>query len=92
MRFLSRGHRATAGPANIHRYGTMADGSRNTIHASGALSIEVDDLGRPTAVWFRCLNLPFHTWHRGVGEAVHINPGAIRILNIEYQDKEDTTR
>jgi len=68
----------------------MADGTRNTIHDSGVLSIEVDDLGKPVAVWFRCLNLPFHTW-RVPGEPAHINPGDMRILNIEYEDKEDTT-
>lgn len=91
MRFFSRGHRPDAGPSDIHRYGTLADGTRNTIHASGALSVEVDDLGRPTAVWFRCLTLPFHTWSRP-GPALHANPGDMRILNIEYQDKEDTIR
>ena len=85
MRFLSRGHRAQAENSNIHRYGTLADGSRNTIHATTELSIEVDNLGRPTAVWFRCLNLPFHVWHHG-RDAQSINPEGMKILNIEYEE------
>lgn len=85
MRFLPRGHRAQAVSDTTHRYGSLPDGSRNTIHATTELSIEVDDLGRPTAVWFRCLNLPFHVWHRGTGRAEHINPEGMKILNIEYE-------
>lgn len=85
MRFFSRGHRAAATTADMHRYGTV-DGEQRTIHASGLLDIEVDDDGKPTAVWFRCLNLPFHVWHRGTGEAVTINPVGMEILNIEYKE------
>lgn len=66
------------------RYGTLVNGERNTIHASEVLDIEVDDDGHPTAVWFRCLNLPFTVWRRDFGSPVHINPGDMRILNIEF--------
>ena len=85
MRIFSRGHRPDAGPADIHRYGTQADGSRNTIHASAVLNVEVDDDGRPTAVWFRCLNLPFTVWRRNADEPALINPSDMEILNIEYR-------
>jgi len=77
--------------SGIHRYGSFPDGTRNTIHNSHVLSIEVDDDGKPTAVWFRCLNLPFHTWRRDSDEPVRINPGGMHILNIEYEEKENTT-
>lgn len=86
MRFFSRGHRPDAGADSVHRYGTLPDGTRNTIHASGHLDIEVDALGRPTAVWFRCLNLPFEVFHRPL--VVQENPGDMTILNIEYERKE----
>lgn len=86
MRIFSRGRQLIPlKPVTPHRYGSFPDGSRNTIHDSGDLSIEVDDDGRPTAVWFRCLNLPFHVWHRGGGEPVHFNPEDMTILNIEYE-------
>lgn len=85
MRFFSRGHRATAPAANVHRYGTV-DGEQRTIHASSIIDIEVDELGRPTAVWFRCLNLPFQVWQRESGPAEHINPEDMQILNIEYRE------
>lgn len=71
--------------SDSHRYGTSKDGTRNTIHVSGALNVEVDDDGRPTAVWFRCLNLPFTVWHRDDGDPARINPENMTILNIEYK-------
>jgi hypothetical protein len=86
MRFFFRAHRATTTSPDTHRYGTEADGSRNTIHAGGKLDIEVDDDGRPVAVWFRCLNLPFSVWLRASGEPAHINPAGMEILNIEYTE------
>lgn len=86
MRFISRGHRASAPAADVHRYGSEADGSRNTIHGSTRLDIEVDELGRPVAVWFRCLNLPFRVWYLESGPAEHINPENMQLLNIEYKE------
>lgn len=85
MRFFSRGHRPDAPADSVHRYGTLPDGSRNTIHESRHLDIEVDDLGRPTAVWFRCLNLPFEVFSRP--DVVRENLGDMQILNIEYDRK-----
>ena len=85
MRFLSRGHDAHASAENVHRYGSQADGTRNTIHASSAFNIEVDDEGRPTALWFRCLNLPFTVWRRADGEALEFNPQDMEVLNVEYR-------
>lgn len=65
-------------------YGTADDGSRNTIHASEMLNIEVDDDGHPTAVWFRCLTLPFNVWRRESGDPAHCNPN-IRVMSIDYE-------
>ena len=86
MRFFSRGHRATAGHEGIHRYGTV-DGEQRTIHASSHLDIEVNELGEVTAVWFRCLNLPFRVFNRD--STVWINPEGMHILNIEYEEAID---
>jgi hypothetical protein len=85
MRIFSRGHRPDAGADSVHRYGTLADGSRNTIHASGHLDIEVNELGEVTAVWFRCLNLPFRVFSRE--STSWINPEDMTILNVEYDRK-----
>lgn len=85
MRFFSRGHRPDTPADTVHRYGTLADGSRNTIHASGLLDIEVNELGEVTAVWFRCLNLPFRVFHRE--STSWINPEDMTILNVEYDSK-----
>jgi hypothetical protein len=71
--------------SDLHTYGSLANGSRNTIHDTERVDIEVDSLGRPVAVWFRCLNLPFTVWHRGPGEAIPCNPADMAILNIEYR-------
>lgn len=84
MRFFSRGHRPDSSTA--HRYGTIPGVGRNTIHVSGHLDIEVDLVGRPTAVWFRCLNLPFEVFSRP--DVVRVNPDDMDILNIEYDKKE----
>lgn len=86
MRFFSRGHRATAPASDIHRYGTDADGSRNTIHDTARIDIEVDAEGHPIALWFRCLNLPYRTWHRDSELAQNINPHDMEILSIEYRE------
>ena len=75
-------------PRSLVRYGSMEDGSRNTIHASGELNIEVDDDGHPVAVWFRCLNLPFTVWRRDIGQPCYFNPDDMLILNIEYKRKD----
>ncbi len=40
------------------RYGNRPDGTRNTIHATEHLDIEVRK-GKVVAVWFRCMELPF---------------------------------
>ena len=72
-----------------YRYGTVEDGSRNTIHASTELNIEVDDDGRPAAVWFRCLTLPFTVWRRDNGEPVYVNPDDMKIQLIEYEDSSE---
>ena len=85
MRFRSRGHKPPENDGRVHRYGTV-DGVQKSIHAGTRVDIEVDELGQPTAVWFRCLNLPFHVWHRRPGEAQHINPEGMSILNIEYEE------
>jgi hypothetical protein len=86
IRFLSRGHDAHAGSENVHRYGTLADGSRNTIHASTKLDVEVNEQGEVTAVWFRCLNLPFRVFGRE--NTAWINPEDMTILNIEYERRD----
>ena len=84
MRFFSRGHRAQADQSDIHRYGTLPDGTRNTIHASSQLDVEVNEIGEVTAVWFRCLNLPFRVFSRE--NTSWINPEGMTILNIEYEE------
>ncbi len=34
-------------------------GDDNTIHSTGTIDVGVDENGKVTEVWFRCMNLPF---------------------------------
>lgn len=70
-----------AGYDGNHYYG---DGG--TIHGTHHLDIEVDpDTGEVTAVWFRCLNLPFRVYSRT--DTVRVNPDT-EIHGIEYRLEE----
>lgn len=54
MSVTSKVQRKIAEMTGAQRYGD--DG---TIHRTGSISVEVDDLGNVVAVWFRCMALPF---------------------------------
>jgi len=58
-------------------------GDGGTIHGTSQLDIEVNELGEVTAVWFRCLNLPFRVFNRE--NPAWINPD-IEIRGIEYRE------
>jgi hypothetical protein len=60
--------------------GEMAQ--RGTIHGSGTIDIEVDpDTKEVTAVWFRCLNLPYRVFmHKATAV---IQPGTF-VTAVEY--------
>ena len=61
-------------------------GDGGTIHGSTELNVEIDGkTGEVTAVWFRCLNLPFKVWSRG-SDPARINPEGMQIRGIEYRD------
>jgi hypothetical protein len=66
------------------RYGDNPDGTRNTIHGSGTIDIQVDDQGKILRVWFRCLSLPFRL--DTVTDHEVYNPEHVRIMNIETDD------
>jgi hypothetical protein len=73
-------HSLAAGDGNRY-YG---DGG--TIHGTGELDVEVDSqTGEVTAVWFRCLNLPFKIFSRP-GPAAMVNPET-EIHGIEYRER-----
>jgi hypothetical protein len=60
-------------------------GDGGTIHGTGYLDIEIDPAtGEVTAVWFRCLNLPFRTFSRD--EPAVVNPD-IGIRGVEYRER-----
>jgi hypothetical protein len=63
-----------------HRYGMQG-----TIHQTGTIDIQQDEGGNVTAVWFRCLNLPFTCSAAESGTT--INPVRdIAIEEITYAD------
>ena len=60
-------------------------GGQGTIHRTTHIDVEVDPETRQvTAVWFRCLNLPFQVFERP--STAHINPKGIAIEEITYVD------
>jgi hypothetical protein len=60
--------RKLASKSGNHFYG---DGG--TVHGSLKLDVEIDaETGEVTAVWYRCLNLPFQMFSRE--NPCHINP------------------
>ena len=64
-------------------------GDGGTIHGTGHLDVEVDPkTGEVTAVWFRCLNLPFKIFSRP--DAARINPET-EIHGIEYRERGEAT-
>lgn len=73
--------RAAAGASGNSYYG---DGG--TIHGTTELSVEVDpETKEVTAVWFRCLNLPFHVWSRP--DPARVNPDSeIHGIEIRHRD------
>ena len=68
----------------------QSDGNRyygdgGTIHGTSRLDIEIDPAtGEVTAVWFRCLNLPFEIFSRP--GTVRINPDT-EVHGIEYRER-----
>lgn len=65
--------------------GSTYYGDGGTIHDTGTLDIELDpETGEVTAVWFRCLNLPFRTYSRP--DTVRFNPDT-EIHGIEYRER-----
>ena len=59
-------------------------GDGGTIHGTGHVDVELDPAtGEVTAVWFRCLNLPFRVFTRP--DPVRINP-EFEVRGIEYRE------
>ena len=64
-------------------------GDGGTIHGTGHIDVEVDpDTGEVTAVWFRCLNLPFKIFSRP--DPARINPDT-EVHGIEYRERGETS-
>lgn len=62
-------------------------GGTGTIHRTGTIDIQLDDSGTVTAVWFRCLQLPFTVSKSGPQPGP--NPAArIAIEELTYLDLE----
>ncbi len=72
-------YQAMAGPTGRYY------GNGGTIHDSGTIDIDLNAAGDVVAVWYRCLNLPFHVSRdRGsMRNAEPINPPTV-ISGIEY--------
>ena len=65
-------------------------GDGGTIHHTGQLDVDVDSSGRPTAIWYRCLTLPFQINKRRFGEPAVSNPRELSITGIEYRHPTET--
>jgi len=81
------------GPEDIFRLkqslaggdGNFYYGDGGTIHGTDRLDIEIDPkTGEVTAVWFRCLNLPFQVFSRP--DTVRYNPD-IEVHGVEYRER-----
>lgn len=65
--------------------GNLYYGDGGTVHGTISLDVEVDaQTGEVTAVWFRCLNLPFKVFSRP--GTVRCNPDT-EVHGIEYRER-----
>ncbi len=74
------------------RYGDLADPdpetgrTRNTIHGTHEVNVVLDGHGNVTAVWFRCMRLPFTVSAEGSGHNLYIGHGDADIKAIIFED------
>lgn len=61
-------------------------GDKNTIHRTGHLDVELDPAGNVTAVWFRCLRLPFKVNKHG--RTFEGGADVAEIINVKVLEKE----
>lgn len=71
------------------RFGVFVYGHERTIHGTSLVNVVLDEQGKVTEVWFRCLQLPFDVSLEGTGKALYGKPDfGPPIKAVEVDDRE----